>query len=127
MRKCLLGDVVEAAALIAARPVDEHARFANQLITQADYAHRYAKRFGRAHRVWGNGTLMARALAEQGPRNYAPGTPAFLQALSLVSATLAARKSTFRLASVATASHMLFCAQSRRSADGRDKPQDCRD
>lgn len=127
MRKCLLGDVVEAAALIAARPANEHAQLANQLITQADYAHRYAKRFGRAHSLWGNGSLMARALAEPGPRNYAPGAPAFLQALSLVSATLAAHKSAFRLASVATTSHMLFCAQSRRSADGRDKPQDCRD
>ena len=92
MRKCLLGDVVEAAALIAARPADEHARLANQLITQADFAHRYAKRFGRAHRVWGNGSLMARALAEAGPRHPQTHSAQFLSALALLADQLASRK-----------------------------------
>lgn len=93
MRKCLLGDVIEAAALVAAHPADQQTRLANQLITQADFAHRYAKRFGRAHPAWGNGSLMARALAEPGPRHYSPAAPGFLRALSLLSALLAARKS----------------------------------
>ena len=127
MHKCLLGDLTEAAAWLAARPSDQRAHLAKQLITQADYAHRYAKRFGRAHQIWGNGSLMARALAEPGPRHYTPGAPGFLHALAVLSATLAARKSAHRLASVAPASHMLGCAQSRRSADGRVKPQDCHD
>ena len=125
MRRCLPGDLFEAAALLAAST--EPSLLISRMVDQADAAHRYAKRFGRAHPIWGNGSLMARALAEPGPRNYAPGAPAFLQALAVVSASLAAHKSALRLASVATASHMLFCAQSRRSADGRDKPQDCRD
>jgi hypothetical protein len=127
MRKCLLGDLVELAALIAPLAPDQRASLASQLIEQADFAHRYAKRFARAHAVWGNGSLMARALAEPGPRLYQPAASQFLSALALVSATLAARKQGDRLASVATPAHMIACAQNRRSRYGRNQRKDCHD
>ncbi len=37
---------------------------AARLLAEADAAHRYAKRHGRPHPMWGNGSLMARAMAD---------------------------------------------------------------
>lgn len=95
MRRCLPGDLFEAAALLAASP--EPATLINRLLDQADAAHRYAKRFGRAHPAWGNGSLMARALAEAGPRHKTQYSSGFLSALAIVAAQLANRKQGFRL------------------------------
>ena len=90
MRRCLPGDLFEAAALLAASA--EPAFLINRLADQADAAHRYAKRFGRAHPVWGNGSLMARALSEAGPRCHSLQTPRFLHALAIVAQALAAHR-----------------------------------
>ena len=90
MRRCLPGDLFEAAALLAASA--EPALLINRLADQADAAHRYAKRFGRAHPLWGNGSLMARVLIETGPRDKAPHSARFLSALAMVAAHLASRK-----------------------------------
>lgn len=59
MRKCLLGDIITAAAVL--RPNSPLS--AADMIHQAHAAHKYAKRLGRPHPKWGNGSLMARALA----------------------------------------------------------------
>ena len=59
MRKCLLGDIITAAAVLGPNsPLS-----AVEMIHQAHAAHKYAKRLGRPHPLWGNGSLMARALA----------------------------------------------------------------
>ena len=90
MRRCLPGDLFEAASLLAAS--SDPPALITRLLDQADAAHRYAKRFGRAHPAWGNGSLMARALAETGPRHPTPHSAGFLQALALVATQLANRK-----------------------------------
>lgn len=90
MRRCLPGDLFEAAGLLAAS--SDPAALISRLLDQADAAHRYAKRFGRAHPAWGNGSLMARALAETGPRHPIRHSARFLQALALVATELACRK-----------------------------------
>ncbi|MES2433419.1 MAG: hypothetical protein V4586_06285 [Pseudomonadota bacterium] len=90
MRRCLPGDMFEAASLLAAST--DPLALINRLADQADAAHRYAKRFGRAHPTWGNGSLMARALAETGPRHSPCHSARFLQALALVADQLASRK-----------------------------------
>lgn len=90
MRRCLPGDLIEAATLLAASA--EPALLIDRLADQADAAHRYAKRFGRAHPLWGNGSLMARALIETGPRHKTPHSARFLSALAMVAAHLASRK-----------------------------------
>ncbi len=90
MRRCLPGDLFEAAALLAAST--DPSALITRLLDQADAAHRYAKRFGRAHPQWGNGSLMARALAETGPRHNARHSARFLSALALVAGQLASRK-----------------------------------
>jgi len=90
MRRCLPGDLFEAAALLAAST--EPAILMHRMVDQADAAHRYAKHFGRAHPLWGNGSLMARALVEIGPRHRAAHSARFLSALAMVAAHLANRK-----------------------------------
>lgn len=90
MRRCLPGDLFEAAALLAAST--DPSALIKSLLDQADAAHRYAKRFGRAHPQWGNGSLMARALAETGPRHNPLHSARFLSALALVAGQLASRK-----------------------------------
>lgn len=90
MRRCLPGDLFEAAGLLAAST--DPTVLVSRLIDQADAAHRYAKRFGRAHPQWGNGSLMARALAEAGPRHNSLHSAHFLSALALVASKLASRK-----------------------------------
>lgn len=90
MRRCLPGDLFEAAALLAAST--EPSLLISRMVDQADAAHRYAKRFGRAHPIWGNGSLMARVLIETGPRDKAPHSARFLSALAMVAAHLAHRK-----------------------------------
>ena len=90
MRRCLPGDLFEAASLLAAST--DPVNLITRLLDQADAAHRYAKRFGRAHPAWGNGSLMARARAEAGPRHPIPHSAGFLSALALVATQLASRK-----------------------------------
>ena len=92
MRRCLPGDLLEAAALLAASNPLDPTGYVTPLLNQADAAHRYAKRFGRAHPTWGNGSLMARAAIEAGPRNHALQSAAFLTSLALVATQLASRK-----------------------------------
>lgn len=90
MRRCLPGDLIEAAALLAASATPQ--TLLTQLLDQADAAHRYSKHFGRAHPVWGNGSLMSRALAESGPRHPQTYSAQFLSALALLADQLASRK-----------------------------------
>ncbi|OYU39209.1 MAG: hypothetical protein CFE33_12435 [Pseudorhodobacter sp. PARRP1] len=90
MRRCLPGDLFEAAALLAASSAPQ--TLLDRLLDQADAAHRYAKRFGRAHPLWGNGSLMARALAETGCRHPQTHSAQFLSALAMVADHLSARK-----------------------------------
>lgn len=92
MRRCLIGDLIEAAVVVAAAAPDQRLAFAFSLIDQAHCAHQYAKKFGKAHSVWGNGSLMARAMAHDGPRIARRDDPAFLAGLSIVAAALASRK-----------------------------------
>jgi hypothetical protein len=92
MRRCLIGDLIEAAAVVAASDSIDKSACCYRLITQADAAHRYAKHYGRAHPLWGNGSLMARALLDRPAKIWPHSSAPFLQAMSLISQTLAARK-----------------------------------
>ncbi|PKP75670.1 MAG: hypothetical protein CVT84_01800 [Alphaproteobacteria bacterium HGW-Alphaproteobacteria-6] len=62
MRTITHGDVVAAARAIAAVPAGRRAENLRRLLDKADAADRFRKRHGRAHPLWGNGTLMAAAL-----------------------------------------------------------------
>lgn len=88
MRRILIGDLLAAAAVI--RAAADPAEATQTLITEADAAHRYAKRFGRPHPVWGNGSLMARAWVASAtqPSLAAPG---MMDAMAMLCASLGAR------------------------------------
>ena len=82
MRRVLIGDLLAAAAVIGAAA--DPAQTSRSLIAEADAAHRYAKRFGRPHPEWGNGSLMARAAATQPRLGVNLSTPATLDAIALL-------------------------------------------
>lgn len=93
MRRVLIGDVVAAAQLLAAADAPQRAALAQALIAQADAAHRYMKRYGRAHPKWGIGTLEARARGQlPAPQiGFDLGDARILDALAILAAALLAR------------------------------------
>ena len=64
MRRLLIGDLLAAARVLAPVAPAGRGRVMDRLLREAHAAHLYAKRFGRDHPLWGNGSLMARALRE---------------------------------------------------------------
>lgn len=63
MRPVLPGDVSAAARALLRVPSVARPALARRMLQEADAADCYRRRFRRAHRDWGNGTLMAAALA----------------------------------------------------------------
>lgn len=57
MRAVLHQDIVSLATCLMEQPVNERAPFAALQIKLAHAADRYRSRFGKAHTVFGNGTL----------------------------------------------------------------------
>lgn len=62
MRPVVHGDVVAAARVLWNSPDADHARLLARLLNEARWADAWRKRTGRAHPLWGDGTLMAAAL-----------------------------------------------------------------
>lgn len=91
MRRVLHGDVSAAGrALLAAPPADRAALLA-RMLRGADRAEAHRARTGRAHPVWGGGSLMAAAMAY--PRAPEPflDDPDYARCLAMVFEALAAR------------------------------------
>lgn len=61
MRRVLYGDVSNAARVLLRVPEAARARLCARLLAEAEYADRHMRRTGRAHPLWGNGSLMAAA------------------------------------------------------------------
>ena len=93
MRRVLIGDLMAAAAVLPSAPRGQRAQLAQKIVTEADAAHRYFKRFGRPHLLWGDGSLLTRALAS--PRRIAPdlADSDFLHLFALMTLALAHHKS----------------------------------
>ena len=69
MRPLSPGDLDCAVAVVMAQPPHVRAEVAARLLAQADLADRYRKRLGRAHPLYGTGSLMSAALGwPEGPR-----------------------------------------------------------
>lgn len=69
MRPILPGDLDCAVAVVMAQPPATRAAVAARMLEQADLADRYRKKLGRAHPVYGTGSLMSAALCwPEGPR-----------------------------------------------------------
>ncbi len=67
MRQILHGDVVAAARVLRAVPEAARPGLIARLLDEAHWADLYRKRTGRAHPVWGDGSLMTAALRRAPP------------------------------------------------------------
>ncbi len=85
MRTITHGDVTAAARAVRGLPPAARRRAVRSLLEKADAADRFRKRFGRAHPFWGNGSLMAVALAAAGGRDEPfLSDPDYLEAMAAV-------------------------------------------
>jgi serine O-acetyltransferase len=108
MRRVLIGDLLAAAERLCGAPVADQWTSACRLIDQAHAAHRYARRFHRPHPRWGDGSLMARAMADAVPVTRAPWSAPMLQSLSIICHAVRTRREFSAVAwSVALPSYML--------------------
>lgn len=80
MRRVLIGDVLALAVLM------RQGGAADAALAEAHAAHRYMRRFGRGHPIWGNGSLMSRC----GPAGAVVPTGLDGDMLSAISAAAAA-------------------------------------
>ena len=62
MRPILPADLDLAARVLMSAPIADRRAVIAQLIAQADIADRYRKKLGKAHPLFGGGSLMAAAL-----------------------------------------------------------------
>jgi len=85
MRRILLGDVLALAGFMA------RAGGAEDALAEAHAAHRYARRFGRGHVCWGNGSLMSRCGPAGGEIPVVLDAPA-LEAVAAAAAAIAGWK-----------------------------------
>ncbi|WP_444465082.1 DUF7742 family protein [Rhodobacter capsulatus] len=72
MRPILIDDLLIAARAVAVLSAPERPARLAQWLREAHWADLYRKRLARVHPLWGNGSLMARALREPGPRGLRP-------------------------------------------------------
>lgn len=83
MRRILPGDLQAAARVVLAAPAAARPAVVDRMLQEAHFAHHYTKRFGRAHPVWGNGSLLARAAVLPQRQEPCWADPAYLDAIAL--------------------------------------------
>lgn len=91
MRPACHGDVVAAARALRALPGPEREGGLLRLMRAADWADRFRLYHRRKHPYWGDGSLMAAALAEDPPPEPRLADAEYCQCLSMVLQALAAR------------------------------------
>ena len=83
MQPVTLGDLAAAARVLLARPQAQRPAAMAALIARAEAADRLRRAEGRHHPLYGNGTLMAAALAHPRADPTHPGGEDFLACLAL--------------------------------------------
>ena len=91
LRPIFHGDVVAAARVIYPLEPGQRRRKLSEMITMSSWANRFRKQNGRAHPVWGDGSLMTAALANDPPPEPALDNREYCSCLALVFETLVAR------------------------------------
>lgn len=89
MRPLLPGDISAAARALLPVPPEARAMLASRLIAEAEAADAYRQRHGRVHATWGDGTLMAAALAR--PTGRETGSEDYLDCQFIVIQALLSR------------------------------------
>jgi len=90
MRRIMLADLSAIAQLLARWPAADRPAQLDRLLLQTQAADCFARRFGRPHPQWGNGSLLSRACAEANIPP--PEDHHYWASLSLVAAAIAARR-----------------------------------
>jgi serine O-acetyltransferase len=83
MRALQMGDLIAVARVLILRERHEWRALVQMFLQQAHAAHAFHKRRRRPHPQWGNGSLMARANAEEFAPQPRDGDADFLAALQL--------------------------------------------
>ncbi|GAA4224789.1 hypothetical protein GGQ68_001883 [Sagittula marina] len=78
MRPVLAGDVTAVARALLRVPQSVRPGLAHDIIAQAHAADRHRRRLGKCHAHWGDGTLMAAALAHPIAKEPNFGDPDYL-------------------------------------------------
>ena len=84
MRAASHCDVIAAARAVYALPAHDRRGALNRLVRAATWANRFRKQHRRAHPYWGDGSLMAAAMAENPPPEPMLADPDYCRCLSLV-------------------------------------------
>ena len=91
MRRATHGDAVSVARVLLCAPRHRRAWVMVRLFCEAERAHDHVASKGRAHPLWGDGSLMTAALRRHpGPEPFFDN-PEYCQCLSLTFAALACR------------------------------------
>lgn len=93
MRRVLHGDAVTAARALLAVSPEARAGLLAEIFAEAEAADAYRKRTGRAHPVWGTGSLMSAALGRDCAPEPCLDDPDYAACLAQVFTALAARAS----------------------------------
>lgn len=91
MRPVMIGDLLAAARVLRAQPPAARDAVIASLIAEADLADRWRGHTGRAHPRFGNGSLMAAALARRPAAEPFLSDPEWLDALGRVIVALRIR------------------------------------
>lgn len=84
MREITHSDIRACARVLLARAQGDWSQLLAQMLAEADHADRYRKAFGRAHPRFGNGTLIAVALAHHPAPEPVAADNAYLGAIAAV-------------------------------------------
>ncbi len=91
MRRVLHGDVVAAARALLATSPAQRADLMTRMLAEAEAADAHRQRTGRAHPVWGTGSLMSAALSRPCAREPYLDDPDYAACLLQVFEALVAR------------------------------------
>lgn len=119
MRRVQIGDILALSGMIAGQ--SEGAEVALRMCSEAHAAHAFAKRTGRLHPRWGNGSLMSRVFAAGG-RVQADWSGAGVAALGTACAALAYWRAE-RLDCRGLRPCARLASKHEESADGRNPAQ----
>lgn len=93
MRELLQGDVAAAARVLLALPEAARAPALKRMLAEAEIADRYRRHVGRAHWLYGDGSLRAAAMRHAMPAEPLLSDPDYLDCLARVIAALSERRS----------------------------------
>jgi hypothetical protein len=93
MRPVLHGDVTMAGLALLAAPPGARARLLARMLDEADLADQFRSETGKAHPVWGTGSLMSAAMARPRAREPYLDDPDYAACLAQVFEALVARAS----------------------------------